>query len=139
MRKKRIDYYDSMNGAPRGHLRALQRWLFDEATDKLSNSSTSPSNPTPPSAEDFRDWPVRFLDPAVVPQQGNGSDCGVFALRFAESLGRGLEVPDFSQSDMDALRLVIAADLVLGTVSATPPPAAPRRRGWKWEGAAGKD
>ena len=103
-------------------MRAVQQWLFDEAADKLPSlpPSANPRNLTP---EDFKEWPVRFLDASVVPQQDNGSDCGVFALRFAEALGRGAAVPGdlgFSQADMEALRLVIAADLVLGTVSATP-------------------
>jgi chemotaxis protein histidine kinase CheA len=120
LNKKQIDYYDSMNGQPRQHLSSLQRWLFDEASDKLPSLTSPAANPLGLTAEDFRDWPIRCLDPSIVPQQGNGSDCGVFALRFAEALGRGCEVPDFSQSDMESLRLVVAADLVTGTISATP-------------------
>lgn len=119
LRNKRIDYYDSMNGAPRQHMRALQRWLRDEAADKLP-ALPAAANPLGLTADDFAEWPVRYLDPSVVPQQGNGSDCGVFALRFAEALARGLSAPDFSQRDVEALRLIIAAELVMGTVSATP-------------------
>ena len=119
LNRKRIDYYDSMGGNPARHLRALQRWLEDEAADKLPLLSPR-DNPQQLTPEDFKDWPVRCLDSSIVPQQDNGSDCGVFALRFAEALGRGVRVPDFSQSDMEALRLVVAADLVMGTVSATP-------------------
>ena len=119
--RRRIDYYDSMAGNPGAHLRALQRWLRDEARDKLPSLQPR-DNPQGLTPEDFGDWPVRCLDASAVPQQGNGSDCGVFALRFAEALGRGLRAPDldFSQRDVEGLRLVIAADLVMGTVSATP-------------------
>ena len=46
-----------------------------------------------------------------IPQQQNGSDCGVFALRYCEALAR--EAPlDFDQADMPDLRMRIAVDIM---------------------------
>ena len=46
-----------------------------------------------------------------VPQQGNGHDCGMFTLAFADAASRQAKF-DFSQRDMAKLRLRVAADIV---------------------------
>ena len=49
--------------------------------------------------------------PQDIPQQQNGSDCGVFALRYCEALAREGEL-DFDQADMPDLRMRIAVDIM---------------------------
>ena len=49
--------------------------------------------------------------PADIPYQTNGSDCGVFALQYAEHASRGAAF-DFDQQDMPLLRLKIASDIM---------------------------
>lgn len=50
-------------------------------------------------------------DEEQIPEQYNGSDCGVFALEFAERLSRNAAM-DFQQRDMDTLRKRIVIDLL---------------------------
>ncbi len=49
--------------------------------------------------------------PQDIPQQQNGSDCGVFALRYCEALAREGEL-DFDQADMPDMRMRIAVDIM---------------------------
>ena len=51
------------------------------------------------------------LLPQDIPQQQNGSDCGVFALRYCEALAREGEL-EFEQADMPDLRMRIAVDIM---------------------------
>ncbi len=46
-----------------------------------------------------------------IPQQQNGSDCGVFALQYCEALARDGKL-DFNQADMPDMRMRIAVDIV---------------------------
>ena len=49
--------------------------------------------------------------PEAVPQQFNGSDCGVFALEFAERESRDAAM-NFHQQDMPTLRKRLAVDML---------------------------
>lgn len=49
--------------------------------------------------------------PTDIPYQTNGSDCGVFALQYAEHVSRNAAF-DFDQQDMPYFRLKIAADIM---------------------------
>ena len=49
--------------------------------------------------------------PQDIPQQQNGSDCGVFALRYCEALSREGDL-DFDQADMPDMRMRIAVDIM---------------------------
>ena len=51
-----------------------------------------------------------------MPQQDNSDDCGVFTLTFADYSSRAAEF-GFSQLDMPAMRLRIAADISSGKVA----------------------
>ena len=53
--------------------------------------------------------------PTDIPYQTNGSDCGVFALQYAEHVSRDAAL-DFDQQDMPILRLKTAADIVSLTI-----------------------
>lgn len=80
---KEIRYYDSMNGNNNECLIALRNYLKDEFADKKK------------SQFDFSDW--NFFHVKDVPQQMNGSDCGMFTCKYAEFLSRGKTVFNFNQ------------------------------------------
>jgi Ulp1 family protease len=47
------------------------------------------------------------------PQQSNGYDCGIFVCCYAECLSAGQDF-DFSQKEMDDIRVCIALELLCG-------------------------
>ena len=49
------------------------------------------------------------------PMQANGYDCGMFACRTAECVARQVD-PDFSQADIDDMRLRLAASIIDGRI-----------------------
>ncbi|PIK44981.1 putative sentrin-specific protease 1 [Apostichopus japonicus] len=91
-RKKLITYYDSMNGINDKCLNALKEYLTSEHEDKKK------------SPYDVSGW--ELIHAKNIPLQLNGSDCGVFACKFAEYLTRDAPI-SFSQ---------VARDRTLGTV-----------------------
>ena len=94
--EKRIEYYDSMAGAATHVTNAFKKWYCDDVRDKKGQEV------------DFSEWSVVFPD---CPQQRNGFDCGVFAIKFAECLGRGGAM-DFSQRDMPYFRKKLVCEIV---------------------------
>ncbi|XP_075265140.1 uncharacterized protein LOC142357376, partial [Convolutriloba macropyga] len=89
IKNKCFNYYDSMGGGDRACLRNLARYIQDEAKDKLGQDL------------DVSDWPHCF--PKSVPQQRNGHDCGMFAVKCADYESRG-KAFTFSQADMEYFR-----------------------------------
>ena len=55
----------------------------------------------------IEDWPIEYWD---CPQQRNGYDCGVFAAKFCDYLGRAAEL-SFGQEHMALFRERIVADI----------------------------
>ncbi|KAK9826046.1 hypothetical protein WJX74_007714 [Apatococcus lobatus] len=97
---RQIRYYDSMAGHEERLMEALRRWVSDEYKDKKNQEV------------DTSGWPIRHMtDEEEIPQQFNGSDCGVFALEFAERQSRNAAM-DFQQRDMDVLRKRVVIDLL---------------------------
>ncbi|XP_071955999.1 uncharacterized protein [Antedon mediterranea] len=89
MRKKTISYYDSMgNGNPKC-LQALKQYLYDEHVDKKQ------------SELDMTGW--KLITCSNLPQQMNGSDCGMFACKYAEYICRDAPIT-FTQEDMPYFR-----------------------------------
>lgn len=86
---KSVNYYDSMGSENHKCLSALRQYLEDEHLDKKK------------SRIDLNDWV--FECAKNIPQQMNGSDCGVFSCMFAEfaSTNRGFS---FTQKDMPYFR-----------------------------------
>jgi sentrin-specific protease 1 len=80
---KEIRYYDSMNGHNVECLRSLRNYLRDEHQDKKS------------SQIDLSQW--NFIHVSDVPQQMNGSDCGMFTCKYAEFISRGKNAFAFNQ------------------------------------------
>lgn len=88
---KEIRYYDSMNGNNNECLKALKNYLKEEYADKKGNAQL-----------DLSDW--NCIHVKDVPQQMNGSDCGMFTCKYAEFASRGKTVFSFNQSHMPYFR-----------------------------------
>lgn len=87
---REIRYYDSMNGNNGECLKALRNYLVEEHKDKKG------------APYDLSDW--NFLHNKNLPQQMNGSDCGMFACKYAEYLSRAKTNFNFNQSHMPYFR-----------------------------------
>lgn len=98
-RIKTIRYYDSMGSANRQCLEALFHYLQAEHLDKKHKEFDTSGW----SLESMRD----------IPQQMNGSDCGMFACTFAEFLCRSAKIT-FSQEDMPYLRQKMVLEILNG-------------------------
>jgi sentrin-specific protease 1 len=117
MNKKRIDYYDSMSGSGRLYVTGLLRWLKDEAKAK-KNMDLNVSEWTVHDGNDIIQLGQAHSDDELignVPQQLNGSDCGVFTVICADFLSDDLPL-SYSQNDMQFFRRKIAADIVRGSL-----------------------
>lgn len=88
-RDKSIRYFDSMGGSNPKCLAALRQYLEDESMDKKKKPF------------DTNDW--KLISMKNIPQQMNGSDCGVFSCMFAEFLSADKKVT-FTQQDMPYFR-----------------------------------
>lgn len=96
-RTKCVRYFDSMLGDNNKCLEALLKYLEDEHQDKKS----SPFDKTGWIAENVKD----------IPQQMNGSDCGMFACMFAEYLSRDADIT-FDQKHMPYFRRKMVYEIV---------------------------
>ena len=96
-------YYDSMGGKNNNCLRALLKYLEDEHLDKKK----SPLDP--PASQ----WDAQLVKD--IPQQMNGSDCGMFTCKFAEYLSRNAAIT-FTQADMPYFRKRIIWEIVKNTL-----------------------
>lgn len=81
---KEIRYYDSMNGNNNECLKALRNYLKDEYADKKNGAQF-----------DLSSW--NCIHVKDVPQQMNGSDCGMFTCKYAEFISRGKVKFNFNQ------------------------------------------
>ncbi|XP_021363854.1 sentrin-specific protease 1-like isoform X2 [Mizuhopecten yessoensis] len=88
-KKKLVQYFDSMGGENQQCLNAIKKYLCDESKDKKKQEF----NLTGWSTEIVKD----------IPQQMNGSDCGMFACKYAEYITRGAEIT-FTQEHMPYFR-----------------------------------
>ncbi|XP_070565219.1 sentrin-specific protease 1-like isoform X2 [Ptychodera flava] len=88
-RYKTISYYDSMGGENPKCLNALREYLRSEHLDKKK------------SDYDLSGWSLHCIKD--IPQQMNGSDCGMFACKYAEYISRDAKIT-FSQDDMPYFR-----------------------------------
>lgn len=94
-----ISYYDSMLGSNELCLRLLMEYLEAEHQDKKGSPySTS-------------DW--KLENKKKIPQQMNGSDCGMFACKFAEYLSRRARII-FDQEHMPYFRRRMVYEIING-------------------------
>ncbi|XP_034824111.1 sentrin-specific protease 2-like isoform X2 [Maniola hyperantus] len=96
-REKKIHYLDSMGGRNQACLDALLKYLRDEHKDKKGQ----PFDDSGWSTESLKD----------IPQQMNGSDCGMFACTFAEFSARNAPYT-FTQAHMPYLRRKAALEIL---------------------------
>jgi sentrin-specific protease 1 len=88
--RQRFEYYDSLGGRNTECLHNLRQYVIDEA--KLYSHADI----------DLSQW-VFYMPGTQVPQQNNGSDCGVFACKFADYLCDNIQLV-FTQADMPYFR-----------------------------------
>ncbi|KAI1283816.1 Sentrin-specific protease 1 [Halotydeus destructor] len=112
-RKQRITYYDSMNGGPANqggerHLDNVLAYLQKEHSAKKNDA-------LPPG------WKVNDLglgdddQELTLPQQMNGSDCGMFTCKFADYLSLGKPF-SFSQDNMPYYRRRMIYEILTKTL-----------------------
>ncbi|XP_062138795.1 uncharacterized protein LOC133847641 [Drosophila sulfurigaster albostrigata] len=101
MRNKTIRYYDSMGKPNQMVLNALEAYLREESLDKRK---------VPFDTSDFKIESVQN-----VPQQTNGSDCGVFSCMFAEYITRDQPL-SFSQENMEYFRKKMVLEICGGAL-----------------------
>ncbi|KAK6166240.1 hypothetical protein SNE40_022986 [Patella caerulea] len=96
-RKKSIRYYDSMGGNNDTCLNALKQYLIDECLDKKKQKF------------DLTGWSTVAVKD--IPQQMNGSDCGMFSCVYAEYITRGAKIT-FTQDDMPYFRRKMVYEII---------------------------
>lgn len=98
-RAKTIGYYDSMGSSNDKCLKILCSYLQQEHLDKKR------------SEFDVSGWELHNVK--KIPQQMNGSDCGMFSCTFAEFLARDARI-SFTQEDMPYLRRKMVVEILEG-------------------------
>nr|XP_022308808.1 sentrin-specific protease 1-like [Crassostrea virginica] len=96
-KKKMIRYFDSMGGNNQGCLNALKEYLCAESLDKKKQKF------------DLSEWRTEIAKD--IPQQMNGSDCGMFACKFAEYITREAQI-NFTQENMPYFRKRMVYEIV---------------------------
>ncbi|NXG07030.1 SENP2 protease, partial [Sakesphorus luctuosus] len=91
VRKKTIKYFDSLGQKGDDICTTLLQYLQEESKAKR-NLELSAS-----------EWTLRSMSPSEIPQQTNGSDCGVFVCKFADSISRDKPIT-FTQEHMPYFR-----------------------------------
>nr|KAG5697321.1 hypothetical protein BaRGS_004987 [Batillaria attramentaria] len=78
VKQKKICYYDSMGGNNDQCLNAVRQYLYDESLEKRKEQL------------DLTQWTTEVVKD--IPQQMNGSDCGMFSCMYAETITRGAKI-----------------------------------------------
>ncbi|CAM8988305.1 unnamed protein product [Rhodiola kirilowii] len=87
-RDQKFQYLDSLGGQDHVALKRLAQYYVDEVKDKSGKDI------------DMSKWKLEVV---AAPRQQNGFDCGVFMIKYADFLSRGLELL-FSQEHMHYFR-----------------------------------
>ena len=98
--KKRIEYFDSSGRNGQLYRDGLLRWIKDEAADKHGLSLN------------IHEWNT-YSRSHEIPQQGNGWDCGMFAIIAADFLSDNLPLR-YTQNDMPSFRLKVGLRILNG-------------------------
>lgn len=98
-RKKELQYLDSMGGNGMACLRILKNYLWFEHLDKKKEEY------------DISTWKEIVFGRNQIPQQMNGSDCGVFTCKFAEYISVDATF-SFSQQDMPYFRRAMVWEIL---------------------------
>ncbi|CAK8563697.1 unnamed protein product [Lathyrus sativus] len=89
-KEKKFQYLDSLKGIDTQVLEVLARYFVDEVKDKTGEDI------------DISNWEKEFVE--ELPEQQNGSDCGVFMVKYADFYSRNLRLC-FNQEHMPYFRL----------------------------------
>ncbi|XP_075055387.1 sentrin-specific protease 1 isoform X2 [Mixophyes fleayi] len=98
-RKKSITYYDSMGGLNNEACRLLLQYLKQESHDKKGISF------------DANGWSLSSKKCQEIPQQMNGSDCGMFACKYADYITKDKPIT-FTQHHMPYFRKRMVWEIV---------------------------
>ncbi|XP_051045744.1 sentrin-specific protease 1 isoform X2 [Phodopus roborovskii] len=90
-RKKNVTYYDSMGGINNEACRILLQYLKQESIDKKRKEF------------DTNGWQLFSKKSQEIPQQMNGSDCGMFACKYADCITKDRPI-NFTQQHMPYFR-----------------------------------
>ncbi|KAK2885563.1 hypothetical protein QQF64_021042 [Cirrhinus molitorella] len=90
-RKKSITYFDSMGGNNDEACRILLKYLKQESEDKKGQNF------------DTSEWTLKSKKNNEIPQQMNGSDCGMFTCKYAEYITKDRPIT-FTQKHMPYFR-----------------------------------
>lgn len=99
LKNKTIKYYDSMGAPNNPVLTALANYLKEESLDKKKCEF------------DMSDWKLENV--RDIPQQENGSDCGVFSCMYAEFVTRNRPIV-FTQQHMIYFRMKMLYEICTG-------------------------
>ncbi|XP_027560671.1 sentrin-specific protease 1 isoform X1 [Neopelma chrysocephalum] len=98
-RKKTITYYDSMGGINSEACRVLLQYLKQESLDKKRKEF------------DTNGWALLSKKSQEIPQQMNGSDCGMFACKYADCITKDKPI-NFTQQHMPYFRKRMAWEIL---------------------------
>ncbi|XP_040437062.1 sentrin-specific protease 1 isoform X1 [Falco naumanni] len=98
-RKKTITYYDSMGGINSEACRTLLQYLKQESLDKKRKEF------------DTNGWSLLSKKSQEIPQQMNGSDCGMFACKYADCITKDKPI-NFTQQHMPYFRKRMAWEIL---------------------------
>ena len=101
LRVKHIKYMDSLGGENNECLDTLLDYLAQELKDKKNRQLDV--------------YERRRYNDQNLPKQENGSDCGVFTLKFADFVARDAEI-NFTQGDMPFFRERIMLEILQSTI-----------------------
>ncbi|XP_071668465.1 sentrin-specific protease 2 isoform X2 [Patagioenas fasciata] len=99
VRKKTIKYFDSMAQKGSKICDTLFRYLQEESREKRNQELS------------ISEWTLHNMEPHEIPQQTNGSDCGVFTCKFADYISRDKPIT-FTQNNMPYFRKKMVWEII---------------------------
>ncbi|NWI62576.1 SENP2 protease, partial [Todus mexicanus] len=99
MRKKTIKYYDSMGQRGSKICETLFQYLREESREKRNVELA------------FSEWTLHSMGSHEIPQQLNGSDCGVFICKYADYIARDKPIT-FTQTHMPYFRKKMVWEII---------------------------
>ncbi|KAM6063501.1 sentrin-specific protease 2 [Theristicus caerulescens] len=99
IRKMTIKYFDSMGQKGDRICETLFRYLQEESREKRNLELT------------FSEWTLHSMESHEIPQQLNGSDCGVFMCKYADYISRDKPIT-FTQNHMPYFRKKMVWEII---------------------------
>ncbi|KFV08433.1 Sentrin-specific protease 2, partial [Tauraco erythrolophus] len=99
IRKKTIKYFDSMGQKGGKTCETVFQYNLNESRERRNLELT------------FSEWTLRSMESYEIPQQSNGSDCGVFMCKFADYISRDKPIT-FTQSHMPYFRKKMVWEII---------------------------